>query len=1209
MNNYHVFEVIGRGKHSVVYKGRKKKSLQYVAIKSADKTRRKKIMQELKIYHCLEHPHVLKFHCWYETRNHLWVITEYCTGGNLLELIEQDKSLPEEVVLDFGADLVRGLIYLHSNGVIFGDLKPSNVLLNEFGSLKLSDFGLARKLVDMVQFEADNKRGTPCYMAPELFQESGVHSIYSDIWSLGCVLYEMANGSPPFTSSNMKELVSVILNKPLDPLPKYSQEFNQLIRDMLEKDPAQRISWDELMQLPLWKGKLRGLEVDLPVQPLYEKYLSSRGVTQRSAGVLSTSQTNVLRISQAVQQNISREQGKEASIKDRNRVIDFGGPQEEDEENEGSIELSIYEEDHLPTQQFKPPSGEVLKNTQLASIKSRTKSIMDGEAEEERVVTNHGRSNSEHTIYTTPTSKSVTKIPLEQLFIHTLDISVGSIKESEKFHPPTFDRVSLPFQPQTFDDEAELSSIQVHMSDIFTALKRSSDKENLLNYFESLIVNATTANAMFSGVVVNYLIGLLMNSSVSNTALKARICSIFGTMCRHATVIEDDVAQTGIIKILADQLMNSEASVRRNAMSALGEIMFYSATKMEDSDPLWTIDAELVKKVIACAVPSEDSLVQLFAVKTIENITAQSKACGTMFACKEVVSYLIQYLDQPKLRLTAGISLSHIIRINSEIVPFFIQKITPPTFCMILSDGDSRLQQAFMTILIFILQYCPKIVYSLNDHTSFLPTLVRMLEHDTIIVRGKALLAFLLLFKMNARWIIAASDLKFFSIIDKFKSEKFKYVQACLHHLLELMLEISNLIVKNVQEEVSRSSEVTKSLCPLLPIVLHMTCAQSTKGKVATSNFIRNLASIVIYFHKLKPEYGECLIKVLENLSIYQKALATHSEAVVTALLPALLSQVQCSDVRSRFSFWKIFTDISIICLMDEEVFDIRCQTKVSSKGLTDILLKQLPPLLRNLLSDNDTISLCTLRLLAIMVERCPPIVSTLKRTSLVGDLFSNFEANSGKLNSYLIGIIKTIVISREFTLDELNEFNLPQKLNAILKLVEANQQDWCLELLLDIAYEILFETNNCLRLQKNISDSSINENTAESALTYAQPVLENFSFFCKLLSATATLSEKATHCIALLLQLFSYQFCQQPAEYLTPAMLQELQSLLLCNKPSLQKRTLKFFELALKSSESSVSLSFESKARLSGIFESLCLSEDSTIAATATELKKVLRA
>ena len=186
MNNYHIYEEVGRGKYSVVYKGRKKKSIEYVAVKSVERGRRKKLMDEVGIFQLIEydhlgqsaasggsgsgstatagpgastssgssspanwHPNILKFYNWYETRNHFWIILEYCSGGDLYTLLEQEKKLPEDAVKKFAYELLEGLSYLHSQGIIFADLKPSNVLMNEYCKLKLCDFGLAKKVTEL----------------------------------------------------------------------------------------------------------------------------------------------------------------------------------------------------------------------------------------------------------------------------------------------------------------------------------------------------------------------------------------------------------------------------------------------------------------------------------------------------------------------------------------------------------------------------------------------------------------------------------------------------------------------------------------------------------------------------------------------------------------------------------------------------------------------------------------------------------------------------------------------------------------------------------------------------------------------------------------------------------------------------------------------------------------------------------------------------
>jgi serine/threonine-protein kinase ULK4 len=101
-----------------------------------------------------------------ETKNHMWEITEYCPGGDLLKIVEYDKQLPENTVRGFILEVMAGLQYAHSKGIIACDIKPACVLVNEYGSVKLGDFGSAQKLVDLMGKAKTKKKGTPSYMAP-----------------------------------------------------------------------------------------------------------------------------------------------------------------------------------------------------------------------------------------------------------------------------------------------------------------------------------------------------------------------------------------------------------------------------------------------------------------------------------------------------------------------------------------------------------------------------------------------------------------------------------------------------------------------------------------------------------------------------------------------------------------------------------------------------------------------------------------------------------------------------------------------------------------------------------------------------------------------------------------------------------------------------------------------------------------------------------
>ena len=309
MDNFHIYEEIGRGKSSTVFKGRRKRSVEYVAIKSVDKEgAMEKILHEVQIMYRLKHHNCLKFFNWYETRNHIWLILEYCTGGSLRKLMREDRRLPERSIRVFGADLATALQHLHSSGVLYCDLKPSNVLLNEYGVLKLSDFCLARRMDGSADDDEENggaaktngakanerenrkKRGTPCYMAPELFSSRGVYSVASDFWALGCVLYEMAFGQPPFVHSDLSKLVPMIQHSPVPHLEKgirsgdgdgkcnvgISPALRSLISSLLRKDPCDRPTWDALLQHRFWRGIEMPRVLFIPKQPMFEAYVLHR---------------------------------------------------------------------------------------------------------------------------------------------------------------------------------------------------------------------------------------------------------------------------------------------------------------------------------------------------------------------------------------------------------------------------------------------------------------------------------------------------------------------------------------------------------------------------------------------------------------------------------------------------------------------------------------------------------------------------------------------------------------------------------------------------------------------------------------------------------------------------------------------------------------------------------------------------------------------
>uniref|UniRef100_A0AAQ4QEC8 Protein kinase domain-containing protein n=1 Tax=Gasterosteus aculeatus aculeatus TaxID=481459 RepID=A0AAQ4QEC8_GASAC len=234
MENFILYEELGTGTSSVVYKGRRKGYLNYVAIICADKAKRPEITNHVRLSHDLDHPNIVCFYEWYETSNHLWLVVELCTGGSLESIIGQDGCLSEDVVRSFGWDLVQGLKYIHRLGIIFSDLTPAKILLDGSGTLKFGNFGLSKadgeKQEDFFSLmgtsdeagEEDRKgnfyntrkrlNGLPIYRAPEVLQGSETN-MSSDLWALGCTLYYMFAGKPPFYSESYTEITEMILHQ------------------------------------------------------------------------------------------------------------------------------------------------------------------------------------------------------------------------------------------------------------------------------------------------------------------------------------------------------------------------------------------------------------------------------------------------------------------------------------------------------------------------------------------------------------------------------------------------------------------------------------------------------------------------------------------------------------------------------------------------------------------------------------------------------------------------------------------------------------------------------------------------------------------------------------------------------------------------------------------------------------------------------------
>lgn len=225
-----------------------------------DSKQRKDAANEVKVLASLKHPYIVSYRESFTENRNLAIVMDYADGGDLHDRISRTrkamKTFSEEKVVRWFTEATLALKYMHDKHVLHRDLKSQNLFLTSQDRLRIGDFGISKVLESTAAF-ARTTIGTPYYLSPEICMEKP-YSFASDIWALGCILYELAALRVPFDASSLQSLVHKITRGPAPVMPSaYTPDLRQLCTDLLHREQSQRPAAPEILQRGVIQAEIR----------------------------------------------------------------------------------------------------------------------------------------------------------------------------------------------------------------------------------------------------------------------------------------------------------------------------------------------------------------------------------------------------------------------------------------------------------------------------------------------------------------------------------------------------------------------------------------------------------------------------------------------------------------------------------------------------------------------------------------------------------------------------------------------------------------------------------------------------------------------------------------------------------------------------------------------------------------------------------------
>ncbi|XP_023403610.1 serine/threonine-protein kinase ULK4 isoform X2 [Loxodonta africana] len=1186
MENFILYEEIGRGSKTVVYKGRRKGTINFVAILCTDKCKRPEITNWVRLTHEIKHKNIVTFHEWYETSNHLWLVVELCTGGSLEMVIAQDESLPEDVVREFGVDLITGLHHLHTLGILFCDISPGKILLEGPGTLKFSNFCLAKvegeNLEDFFALVAAEEgggdggesglkknmksrvKGSPVYAAPEILSGTDF-SITSDLWSLGCLLYEMFSGKPPFFSERFSELIEQILYQdPLPPipkdssLPKASSDFLSLLDGLLQKDPQKRLTWPDLLQHSFWKDAFTRKDQDTTST----EDSSFRNVMECSEPLDSK---DLLRNPQSGQKGQKNSQRLSCSFRLDNPTelrpkSTLGG-----QLNESMFLLSSRPTPRTSTAVESSPGEDTTQNSpQKTSPLTKTTS---GHLSQQDL-----ESQMRGLIYTD------SDLVVTPIIDNPRIMKQPPIKFDPKIlHLPAYSVDKLVFlKDQDWNDFLQQVCSQIDSTEKSTGASRA--KLNLLCYLCVVAGHKEVATRLLHSPVFQLLIQHLRIAP--NWDIRAKVARVIGLLASHTTELQENTPVIEAITLLTELIRENfrNSKLKQCLLPTLGELIYLVATqeeKKKNPRECWAVPLAAYTVLMRCLREGEERVVNHIAAKIIENVCSTFSAQAQGFITGEVgpvLWYLFKHSTVDSLRITAISALCRITRHSPTAFQNVIEKVGLNIVLNSLASAICKVQQYMLTLFTAMLS-CGIHLQRLIQEKDFVSTIIRLFDSPSTSIRAKAFLVLLYILIHNREMLLLSCQARLVMYIErdsrkttpgKERQSGNEYLSKCLdllirHIVQELPRILGDILnaLANVSGRKHPSTVQAKQLkicLPLMPIVLHLVTSQVFRPQVVTEEFLFSYGTILSHIKSVdsgetnidgaigltaSEEFIKITLSAFEAVIQYPILLKDYRSTVVDYVLPPLVSLVQSQNVEWRLFSLRLLSETTSL-LLNQEAGDGKKEASLDSdSNLLALIRDVLLPQYEHILTEPDPVPAYALKLLVAMTEHNPTFTRLVEESKLIPLIFDvilvHQESILGNTMQSVIALLNNLVACKDSNMKLLYEQGLVGHVCNLL----TETATLCLDVdnksnnetgaallfsLLDILHGMLTYTSSIVRLalQAQKSGSGGDTQAAEDLLLLSKPLTDLISLLIPLLlNEDPEIFEVSSKCLSILVQLY----------------------------------------------------------------------------------------